>query len=82
MEPVTGKLGLDIFLWVCLAVAAGFFGYLGRRLMERLLRRRAAKNSASTAASVSPEVLIETTRLKMEKKRVKAEAKRAKKAGD
>ncbi len=81
MEPVTGKLGLDIFLWVCLAVAAGFFGYLGRRLMERLLRRRAAKEP-EPAAPVNPEVLIETERLKAEKKRLKAETKQAKKTGD
>jgi len=81
MEPVTGKLGLDIFLWVCLAVAAGFFGYLGRRLMERLLRRRAAKISMSATLS-NPEILLETERLKIEKKRVKAKAKQAKKSGD
>jgi hypothetical protein len=81
MEPVTGKLGLDIFLWVCLAVAAGFFGYLGRRLMERLLRRRADKNS-EPAVPVNPEISLEAERLKIEKKRVKSEAKRVKKAGD
>jgi hypothetical protein len=81
MEPVTGKLGLDIFLWVCLAVAAGFFGYLGRRLMERLLKRRADKNP-EPAAPVNPEISPEAERLKIEKKRVKAGAKRAKKAGD
>jgi len=81
MEPVTGKLGLDIFLWVCLAVAAGFFGYLGRRLMERLLRRRATRKPG-LAAPADPEILLETARLKAAKKFTKSEAKRAKKAGD
>ena len=78
MEPVTGKLGLE---WICLAVAAGFFGYLGRRLMERLLKRRAAGKSEADAP-VNPEVLLETERLKTEKKRLKAETKQVKKAGD
>ena len=92
MEPVvTGNLALDILLWVCLAVAAGFFGYFGRRMSEVILNRRRARRSKETseppadavdALPSNPAAAAEKARLKAEKKRLKAAQKRAKKAPD
>jgi len=90
MEPVvTGNLALDILIWVMLAVAAGFFGYFGRRLSEVILNRRRAGKAekarqtpaaALDAPAQSPETALEQARLKAEKKSLKAAQKQAKKA--
>jgi len=81
----------SVLKWVLAVLAAGFIGQFGRVLAMRLIERRRRKRSRSTTESndegktPSPELLLEQERLKaaqkVEKKRAKAELKRAKKEG-
>jgi len=78
----------DVLLWIGLAFAAGFVGYFGRHLAARLIDRfRKKKPEQPAAVPPQPETSVPVdpaveAQAKIEKKRVKAEAKRAKKAGD
>jgi len=76
----------DILKWVALAFAAGFIGYFGRYLsmlvIERVRRRKTGSAASSAPEKVSAPArqdAIETSRIKAEKKKAKAEAKIAKK---
>jgi len=77
---------VNILKWVALAFAAGFVGYFGRYLgmfiIERVRRRKTGSTVSSApepAAAPDRQDTVETSRLKAEKKRAKAEAKIAKK---
>ncbi len=81
----------SVLKWVLAVLAAGFVGQFGRVLAMRLIERRRRERSRFTPESndegktPSPEFLLEQERLKavqkVEKKRAKAELKRAKKEG-
>ncbi len=77
---------LDVLKWVGVAFAAGFIGYFGRYLAMHIIGRMRRKRvgeapeiEPATEAPVSPEVRLAETQLKVEKKRAKAAAKKAKK---
>jgi len=82
----------SVLKWVLAVLAAGFVGQFGRVLAMRLIERRRRKRNRSTTESndegktPSPELLLEQERLqaaqKVEKKRAKAELKRAKKGSE
>lgn len=82
----------SVLKWVLAVLAAGFVGQFGRVLAMRLIERRRRKRSRSTTESndegktPSPELLLEQERMqaaqKVEKKRAKAELKRAKKGNE
>ena len=76
----------DVLKWVLLVLVAGFIGQFGKSFALRLIERKRRKKalSKSPSPSPSPDVEFEKARLdsqaKIEKKRAKAEVKRAKKA--
>ncbi|UCF10885.1 MAG: hypothetical protein JSW65_04190 [Candidatus Bipolaricaulota bacterium] len=76
----------DVLKWVLAALAAGFVGQFGRVLAMRIIHRRRAAQAtleASPPAREEPPTSDELRALqKIEKKRAKAEVKRAKKAAD
>jgi hypothetical protein len=87
MLHVTFEAVWDVLKWVLLVLAAGFIGQFGKSFALKLIERRRRHKTGSDSAS-SPYPLpaeIETPRLeaqtKIEKKRVKAKLKWAKKAG-
>lgn len=76
----------DVLKWILVALGAGFIGYFGRYLAMILIERARRKRTDTTVAvepsgetPASPEERLAQTQLKTEKKRVKAEAKKAKK---
>jgi len=81
----------SVLKWVLAVLAAGFIGQFGRVLAMRLIERRRRERSRSSTESndeekaLLPELLIKQKGLKavqkVEKKRAKAELKRAKKEG-
>ena len=79
---------LDILKWVGIVFAAGFIGYFGRYLsmliIDRLHKKKSKQTPAETAGeeAISPEAALEESRLKLEKKKAKAEAKRLRKKGN
>jgi len=78
----------DVVKWVLLVLAAGFIGQFGKSFALRLLERRRNAQAEREAAgpSTPPDVEREKAHLeawaKTEKKRAKAEVKRAKKSSD
>ncbi|MFC2041134.1 hypothetical protein ACFLTY_02295 [Chloroflexota bacterium] len=79
---------IEIMKWVGIVLAAGFIGYFGRYLAMTMIERMHKGKPEETAATEPPkevaasqETRIEETRLKLEKKKAKAEAKRLKKVG-
>lgn len=75
----------EVLKWVGLVLAAGFIGYFGRYLamwiIDKMRRDKPSSPAPSQEPPVSPEIRLEETRVKLEKKLAKAEAKKAKKAG-
>ena len=75
---------LEILKWVGIVLAAGFVGYFGRYLamliIEKLHRRREPAPPPEPEKTGVAESQIEESRLKLEKKRLKQAAKKAKKA--
>jgi hypothetical protein len=83
---------LEVLKWIGVALAAGFVGYFGRYLammiIERMRRNKLEPPSTespitgdSPPASTSPDEVTVTAQAKVDKKRAKAEAKKAKKEG-
>ena len=77
---------IEVLKWIGVALGAGFIGYFGRYLAMILIERARRKKTDTTAAvepsgetPASPEERLAETQLKIEKKRAKAEAKKAKK---
>ena len=77
---------LEILKWIGIVLAAGFIGYFGRYLAMLIIERMRKRKSQPTPAAESPEEVsagqgarIEESKLKLEKKRAKAQAKRVKK---
>jgi hypothetical protein len=85
MEIQGDNLALEILKWVGIALAAGFVGYFGRYLamhiIDRMRKKRPQPPTAEPPqeAPASPDTRIEEARLKLEKKKAKAEAKTIKK---
>ena len=80
---------LEILKWVGLAFVAGFIGYFGRYLsmaiIERMRRRKPMQATAEQPKgeiNTSQEKSIEQQKIKLEKKKAKAAAKRLKKTGN
>ena len=73
---------LEILKWVGLVLAAGFIGYFGRYIAMLIIGKTREKEPRppSTPEPASHETRLEETRLRVEKKKAKAEAKRLKKA--
>ena len=90
MPSVTLDAVWDVLKWVLLVLAAGFIGQFGKSFALKLIERRRRKaadsepNVSQTPADLRGE--IEKARLetltKIEKKRAKAEVKRAKKSDE
>ena len=72
---------LDILKWVGVVFVAGFIGYFGRYLSMLIIERMHKRRTQQTPGAVSAgeQNLLEETRLKLEKKKAKAEVKKAKK---
>ena len=87
MEIQGDNQTLEVLKWVGIAFAAGFIGYFGRHLARRIIERtRKSRPQPPPTAEptkevpTSPDIRVEEARLKLEKKKAKAEAKRVKKA--
>jgi hypothetical protein len=78
---------LEILKWIGIVLAAGFVGYFGRYLamviINRLRRKIPEKGSVAgtVAEDRQPAIVMNDNSHKIEKKKAKAVAKRAKKAG-
>lgn len=75
---------IEVLKWVGLAFAAGFVGYFGRHLAKLIIARTRRNKAEPTAPppdaqSASSTDAVTEAQVKIEKKRAKAEAKRAKK---
>ena len=76
---------LEVLKWIGIALAAGFIGYFGRYLAMLIIGRLHKKKPGETPtaetkqAPLSQGSTLEESRLKLEKKKSKAEAKRIKK---
>ena len=77
---------IDVLKWIGVVLAAGFIGYFGRYLAMMLIERTRRKRSEQTATGepygetpASPEAKLGEMKLKVEKKRAKAGAKKVKK---
>ena len=77
---------LDVLKWIGVVFAAGFIGYFGRYLsmliIERIHRRKSQQVPSAEPAREMPvgqDTTPEEAQLKLEKKRAKIEAKKAKK---
>ena len=80
------SLLLEILKWVGIVFVAGFIGYFGRYLGMLIIERMHKKKPSQTVIAepakdipVNQDTMREEGRLKLEKKKTKAEAKRAKK---
>ena len=78
---------LDILKWIGIVLAAGFVGYFGRYLAMLILDRAHKKKAQTTDEKTAVETAtsesgrLEESRLKLEKKKAKQAAKKAKKEG-
>ena len=85
MDIQGDNLLLEILKWVGIVFAAGFIGYFGRYLailiIDRMRKKRAQQTTAEPTkeTSTSQAIRLEENRLKLDKKKAKAEVKRAKK---
>jgi len=77
---------VEILKWVGIVLAAGFVGYFGRYLamfvigkMHKIGPQQAPAGQSVGKDPASRESGLEESKLKLEKKRAKAEAKKAKK---
>ncbi len=79
---------LDILKWIGIGLAAGFVGYFGRYLAMLIIEKVHKKKSQPSPtpepppaeeAPPSQDIILEQSKLKLEKKKAKAGAKRAKK---
>ena len=76
---------LEILKWVGIVLVAGFIGYFGRYLAMLIIERMHKKPQSTVSVEPAKEAsgtqvkMPEEINLKLEKKKVKAEAKRAKK---
>jgi hypothetical protein len=71
---------LEVLKWVGLALAAGFVGYFGRYLATQLIEKtRRKKPETSLSDTSSNTVTDKESSSKLEKKKAKAEIKKAKK---
>jgi len=80
-------MGLDILLWIGLALAAGFIGYFGRYpakiLLDKILKKQSSPDDdigPPRDLPTTPEERVAQSQLKVEKKKAKQEVKKAKKA--
>ena len=78
---------IEAFKWVGIVFLAGFIGYFGRHLSKMLIERlRRKKPDTSSEAKIKQEQPLdisadhEKDRLKLEKKRIKAQKKSDKKS--
>ncbi len=78
---------VEVIKWIGIVLAAGFIGYFGRYLAMLIIgkmHKGQPQESATTEppkeAPASQDIMLEESRLKADKKKAKAEAKRAKKA--
>jgi hypothetical protein len=78
---------IEALKWIGIVFLAGFIGYFGRHLsmmlIERLRRKKAGRSSETKAAPEQPTNISsvqEKDRLKLEKKRIKAQKKADKKS--
>jgi hypothetical protein len=83
--PVSWESVWNVLRWVLAALVAGFIGQFGKSFALRLIERRRRERALHPQDAVSkPAASDEGNRLealvKIEKKRAKAEAKRAKKS--
>ena len=78
---------LEILKWIGIVLAAGFVGYFGRYLAMIIINRlhRKIPDKGSVAGAVTedrpPAIVMNDNSHKIEKKKAKAVAKKAKKAG-
>lgn len=77
---------LEVLKWIGVVFAAGFVGYFGRYLsmliIERMHRKKPGQTTSEETAKGKPVAQVsapEAAQIKIEKKRAKAEAKKAKK---
>ena len=88
MDAQPGVQPLEILKWIGIVFAAGFIGYFGRYLSMMLLKKLHKKKSESSPEAKSKEETSANTQdkgpverdLKLKKKRIKLEMKKAKKA--
>ena len=74
---------LEVLKWVGIALAAGFIGYFGRYFAMLIIDRiHKQKPQETKQPPLSQENSLEESRLKLEKKKAKAAAKRIKKEGN
>ncbi|MFH0767937.1 MAG: hypothetical protein V1932_00010 [Chloroflexota bacterium] len=78
---------IEVLKWIAIGIAAGFVGYFGRYLamliigkMHKGQPQESATRAPPKEAPATQDIKLEESRLKVDKKKVKAEAKRAKKA--
>jgi len=79
---------LDILKWIGIVLAAGFVGYFGRylamQIIEKVHKKKAPpphtpESPPAEEAPLSQDTILEQSKLKVEKKKAKADAKKAKK---
>ena len=80
-------IAIEVLKWTGIVLAAGFIGYFGRYLAMLIIGKIHKGQPQESAAPEPPEeaparqdVTLEESRLKLEKKKDKQEAKKAKKA--
>ena len=74
---------VEALKWIGIVFAAGFVGYFGRHLAMMLIdkmRRKKPQPPPAAGPPLSGEALLAEQQARLEKKRAKAEAKKAKKA--
>jgi len=73
---------VEVLKWIGIVFAAGFVGYFGRHLAIMLIdkmRRKKPAPETTQQENPAPEATLAETQAKIEKKKAKAEAKKAKK---
>ena len=78
---------LEVLKWIGIALAAGFIGYFGRYFAMLIIDRMHKRQPQDTPTNETKEApgqasTLEESRLKLEKKKAKAEVKRTKKEGE
>jgi hypothetical protein len=77
----------DVLIWIGVALAAGFVGYFGRHLAMMIIDKISRKKpeppppEAPPTTPLPPSDVAAATQAKVDKKRAKAETKKAKKEG-
>ena len=87
MNDLPGDQILEILKWIGIVFIAGFIGYFGRYLSMMIIDRIQRKKRAETTSAPPGEKIVtvatssetDIAQQKIEKKRLKAEQKRAKK---